>query len=238
MTAYERDDLGVYFTRALTAHGASTGVWRNFNLAEHVGDEPTAVAANRALLERHLGCPVQWLKQVHGTDCHYVDELNQAPVADAAWTEQPDLALAVLTADCVPVVLAARQGAAVAVVHAGWRGLKLGILPSVIETMACSSTDLSAWIGPHISTASYEVGEDVWSQFDEEYLAPHALAQKRYLNMAAVAESQLRGAGVTEVMHSGLCTYEDSNFFSHRRHQHAGNKGNGGRFATLVVRRG
>ena len=107
--------------------GCSQGVWKGFNLGDHVGDDPVHVAANRAELERVLGCRPAWLTQVHGTEVCKADPARVLE-ADASWTDQPGIACTIMTADCLPALFCTRDGQRVAAAHAGWRGPGLYVL--------------------------------------------------------------------------------------------------------------
>lgn len=225
--------------RALTTSregGVSIGPYRSLNLATHVGDEPAAVARNRALLRETLHLPAEpaWLEQVHGAD---VLELNGEPPprpADAAFTRRPGIVLAVLTADCLPVVLAAADGSVVAVAHAGWRGLAAGVIPAVVRAAGIAPARLRAWLGPAIGPEVYEVGAEVRAAFvAADSRSDAAFAATRpghwHCDLYALARRQLAAAGVTAVSGGEWCTYADAaRFFSYRR------DGQCGRMATLA----
>ena len=175
--------------------------------------------------------PVQWLTQVHGVR---VVEAGAAasPEADAVWTTHRRQVLAVLTADCLPLVLANRAATIVAVVHAGWRGLVDGVIQEALAAMPIRPD--FAWLGPAIGADVYEVGEEVLEQVvrqnpgNEAAIRPGAVAGKGYLDLARMAELQLQAAGVMEVFASGLSTWDTSRFYSYRR------EGSTGRTATLA----
>jgi polyphenol oxidase len=219
---------------------ASRGVYAGFNLAAHVGDEPAAVAENRRILAAATGVArVQWLNQVHGRRVIQATAASAAtvPEADAAWTTCRGLALAVLTADCVPVVVADRGGALVAVAHAGWRGLVGGVVESLLEALPARTADLVAWLGPAIGPAAFEVGEDVVAAItalpDGDRLAGDCAASRpgsdRWLvNLFRLTEGLLRRGGVAEILSDHRCTYRDARFYSYRR------DGTTGRMATLA----
>lgn len=225
--------------------GASTGPYQGFNLADHVGDSAVAVSTNRERLRQVTGlAAIQWLQQVHGIEVLAADSTSAVtvPEADAAWTVEPGLGLAVLTADCLPVVIAAADASAVAVAHAGWRGLLDGVLERVCGQLPATDAGYLAWIGPAISAAAYEVGEDVaervrefagWLQVDSAevdavWLRSGRQAGKYQLDLAAVAGEQLQQLGVTEVCYSGVCSAASAQTYSYRR------DGITGRMATLV----
>jgi len=205
------------------------------NLGAHVGDDASVVAANRARLRAELALPAEprWLTQVHGA---HVLDLDREPLvpADGAVTSRAGMVCAVLTADCLPVLLCDRAGRRVGVAHAGWRGLKAGVLPAAVHAMAVPATDLVAWLGPAIGPANYEVGADVRDPF----VAQSAAAERRFernargrwqADLFGLARDALAAAGVRAVHGGGLCTFAGAErFFSHRR------EGQCGRMATLV----
>ncbi len=156
--------------------GSSSGVCEGFNLASHVGDDPASVAANRARLQQHLPCQLTWLEQVHGTDAVAVDSSTcaQPPSrADASITRSRDVACLVMTADCLPVLLARPGAGQVAAIHAGWRGLCAGIIESTLDCLMAMAPASEPeppwciWLGPCISGESFEVGADVRTAFLE-----------------------------------------------------------------------
>jgi len=218
------------------AGGVSRGPYATLNLAGHVGDDPAAVAENRARLRAHLGCRgIQWLDQVHGTTVVHAagsTVVDPPPSADAVWTTEPGLGLAVLTADCLPVVIAARDGSAAGVAHAGWRGLVGGVVVELLAAMPCAPEDLAAWLGPAISGDAYEIGEDVAEQVRDleaasGCLRPGERSGKHHLDLFRLAENQLRLAGVGEIYPSGVCVAAEPSTYSYRR------DGVTGRMATV-----
>lgn len=218
--------------------GHSGGAYAANNLALHVGDDATAVAANRKALQAALGAShIQWLDQVHGRRCIYASRLtvDEAPVADAMWTDCTELALAIMTADCVPVLLWARDGSVAGAAHAGWRGLRDGVIDELVASLPVAPRQLQAWIGPCISQQHYEVGVEVWSQFAQKDV-PGVLADcnqqdKRLLNLNLLAEYQLTQLGVCAVEQCGVCTYANGKYYSHRRDPGTG------RMASLIMLR-
>ena len=193
------------------------------------------VAANRARLPAELALPAEplWLDQVHGAHVLDLDREAVAP-ADGAVTSRAGVVCAVLTADCLPVLLCDRAGRRIGVAHAGWRGLRAGVLPAAVRAMAVPATDLVAWLGPAIGPASYEVGADVRDPF----VAQSAAAERRFernargrwqADLFGLARDALAAAGVRVVHGGGLCTFTGAErFFSHRR------EGRCGRMATLI----
>jgi polyphenol oxidase len=207
--------------------GRSASPYDTFNLGDHVGDDPVAVAANRSRVARELGVPedrLVWMSQVHGTGVAVVDgpQAGPLPDTDAVVTATPGLVLCVLVADCVPVLLADHVTGVVAAVHAGREGVRRGVLPAALSAMAslgARARHVSALLGPAVCGSCYEVPEDM--QADVARVAPAAAVRTRRgtpgLDLRAGLEEMLRRAGVTEVVHDPRCTVEDRTLFSHRR---------------------
>lgn len=231
--------------------GVSAPPWNSLNLGDHVGDLASAVAENRRRLAQAMGVAPIWLEQVHGARVVRVGRarLGQPPArADAAWTDEPGVACAVLVADCLPVLFACGDGRAVAAAHAGWRGLTAGVLEATLEALClgagCAPGEIQAWLGPCIGPDWFEVGADVRAAFgadrDDAATARHFRPRARpdgdprwLADLAGLAADRLRQAGVGRVDAAGLCTASDaSRFFSYRR------DGVTGRFAATVWRRG
>jgi hypothetical protein len=221
------------------AGGVSTGAFAALNLAEHVGDVPQAVAENRARLRAELQLPTAplWLSQVHGCDVAVADATGAslvAPVADAAVTSRPGQVLAVLTADCLPVLLCDRAGRSCAAVHAGWRGLERGVLEAAVKQLHVPPAALLAWLGPAIGPECFEVGPEVRAAFvgadagaAEAFVS--GAGDRWFADLFTLARRRLAALGVTEVSGGGLCTASDpGRFYSYRR------DGRTGRMATLI----
>ena len=223
-----------------TRHGGhSTGPYRSMNPADHVDDNPAAVQANRQTLQRVLQLPTQpcWLQQVHGTtviDAAEALENSVVPTADAACCTRPGVVCAVLTADCLPVLLCDRAGRQVAALHAGWRGLVAGVIERTIEAMQLPGESLLAWLGPAIGPTAYQVGDEVRAAF----LKHGKLAQAAFLpdpeggwkaDLYQLARQRLAERGVTAVYGGDACSFGDAErFYSYRR------DGITGRMATLI----
>ena len=227
---------GVFaFTTLRGPAGDSRAPFDSFNLGMRSGDDEDVVAENRRMLENALELPSspRWLRQVHGAGV-VVDPGFDEPEADAAITSTPGTVLAILTADCLPVVFAASDGSEVAAAHAGWRGLSAGVLETTVAAMQASPADIQAWLGPAAGPAAYEVGEEVFAAFvDHDPRAATAFASTHpghwRVDLYALARQRLADAGITRVYGGGLCTISDPRrFYSHRRDQHTG------RMATLV----
>lgn len=216
------------------AGGTSRGAYRGLNLATRVGDDPRAVESNRGTLRRHLPSDPVWLEQVHGTEVADLDRVSSAVRADGAVARTRNRICAVLTADCLPVLLAARAGSVVGIAHAGWRGLANGIIEATLERMGVAGSDVVAWLGPGIGQAAYEVGPDVYESFvgpDPEARAAFrpGVPGKFHADLYALARRRLGAADVTDVHGGGFCTYsEPDRFYSYRRDRVTG------RMATLV----
>lgn len=225
--------------RALTTlrHGlgGSQSPFGTFNLGSRCGDEVVVVAENRRQLEAALALPSppRWLRQVHGMAVA-VEPGDDEPEADAAVTATPGTVLAILTADCLPVVLAAKDGGEIAAAHAGWRGLCTGVLESTVGAMRTPPDQLVAWLGPAAGPQAYEIGTEVFEAFTaRDGRARMAFVPTRpghwRVDLYMLARQRLLDAGMTDVHGGGLCTISDpSRFFSHRR------DGRSGRIATLA----
>lgn len=224
--------------------GVSGAPWESLNLGALVGDDPGAVAANRARWSKSVSARPVWLNQVHGTRAVRIgagDAGREPTTADAAWTDQPGVACTVMVADCLPVLFASSDGRAVAAAHAGWRGLAGGVLEATLaalrEGAGVDSSAVTAWLGPCIGPRAFEVGADVLKAFgaldgaDPRFVSrPLADGSPRWLaDLQALALARLAAAGVQQVSSSGLCTFEGgSRFFSFRR------DGRTGRMAASV----
>lgn len=220
-----------------TRHGGvSPPPYHSLNLGTSGDDAPQHVEENRRRLQQGAAMPRQpvWLQQVHGRRVVAAHEVDDTPEADAAWTDEPGLPCAVLTADCLPVLFCDRAGTRVAAAHAGWRGLAAGVLESTVDAMQVEPADLFAWLGPAIGPDAFEVGDEVRERFLT--LDPGATAafrpspQGRWLaDLYRLARRRLNGLGVKEVSGGGFCTYTDAErFYSYRR------DGETGRMATVI----
>ncbi|MCC7464427.1 MAG: peptidoglycan editing factor PgeF [Gammaproteobacteria bacterium] len=227
---------GVHAAFTLRGGGLSRGGYASLNLGTHVGDDPQAVAGNRALLCTALALPAEpvWLEQQHGIRVADLDQERAPGPADAAFTRQPARVCAVLVADCLPVLFATRRGDAVAAAHAGWRGLAAGVLEATVRALGIDGAELYAWLGPAIGPQRFEVGEEVRVACLEADAGCAAAfvrnARGRWFgDLAALARRRLAALGVQAVTDETACTYEDgARFYSHRREQPTG------RMAALV----
>ncbi len=196
------------------------------NLGMHVGDDPLHVRQNRGLLRPLLPAEPAWLSQVHGTTVVAAATAENAPPADASIATRPGVVCAILSADCLPVLLCDRAGRVVGAAHAGWRGLAGGVLERTVAAMrAAGADDILAWLGPAIGPLAFEVGDDVRTAFvghDAGLAAaftPIALRSgKYYADIYQLARARLRRIGINSVAGGDWCTYSDRrSFYSYRR---------------------
>ena len=214
--------------------GSSQAPWTSLNLGDHVGDDPLNVTANRARLRRQLPAGPGWLRQVHSAR---VVELGREPnpEADASFTRESGQVCAVLTADCLPVLLCDRAGSVVAAAHAGWRGLAGGVLEATVAAMQVPPEGILAWMGAAIGPQAFEVGDEVREAFVAQH--PQAVAAfvsqptpgKWLADIYHLARIRLAHAGVQAIHGGGRCTFSEADsFFSYRR------DGVTGRMAALI----
>lgn len=213
--------------------GVSAGAYASWNLGDHVGDDPSCVAENRRRLGELLPRQPQWLQQVHGTRVIDLDR-EDGREGDAAVARAPGMVCAVLTADCLPVLLCDRAGCVVGAVHAGWRGLAAGVLERACAAMKVPAAELLAWLGPAIGQDAFEVGDEVRAAF----LAFDAQAARAFrpgrpgkwhADLYLLARQRLARLGAESVHGGGCCTFSEAQrFYSFRR------DGVTGRMASLV----
>jgi YfiH family protein len=216
----------------------SAAPFDSLNVGTHVGDEAGAVAENRRRVRTQLRLPEEpaWIEQVHGIEVLDLD-VQRPGAADAAITRRAGAVCAVQVADCLPVLLAARDGSAIAAAHAGWRGLAAGVLEATVRSLAVEPGGLIAWLGPAIGGAHFEVGEEVRRAFvDQDAGAASAFvtnARGRWqCDLAGLARRRLAALGVAG-FGGNWCTYADATrFFSYRR------DGRCGRMAAFIWRDG
>lgn len=224
-----------------TRHGGvSEDSYQSFNLAAHVGDADGAVAENRSRLLRRAALPREplWLDQVHGADVVVAGSqpLANAPRADAAVTRERGVPLAILTADCLPILMCDMDDTVVAAVHAGWRGLAAGVIEAAVEKMGVPPDRILAWFGPAIGRDDFEVRDDVWDAFvacDWQFARCFSASgrQSWYADLYSLARRMLAAIGVTRVFGGDVSTFADPDrFFSYRR------DGQCGRMASVIWR--
>ncbi|GAA3970914.1 peptidoglycan editing factor PgeF [Allohahella marinimesophila] len=232
---------GVHAFTTWRAGGVSLPPYNSLNLGTHVGDDPEAVAENRRRLWSEIQrqsptmIDVTWLTQVHGT--RVAEPGPDLAEADALFTRSKGRALAVMTADCLPVFLTAADGSEIAVAHAGWRGLADGVIEAAVERFANKPASILAHLGPAIGPTAFEVGEDVRAAFiarDSRHAGAFQRAPKRddrkyWCNIYLLASQILQSNGVTTVTGGKGCTYtQPDRYFSYRRN------GPTGRMASII----
>ncbi len=221
--------------------GVSAAPFDALNLGLHVGDDEQAVQENRKRVQHGCALPSApvWLNQTHGTTVYSVGSETMSAMpehgVDGSWTDQPDAVLAVMTADCLPVLISDAAGTAVAAVHAGWRGLAAGILENTLAQFDTNAS-LHAWLGPAIGPSAFEVGEEVRVAFMQRQsshasaFTPAGSEGKYWADLYALARAELRQTRSIQVTGGDYCTYQQSGlFYSHRR-----DGVRSGRMATLV----
>lgn len=220
--------------------GYSDAPFSSFNLGLHVGDDEQKVLANRELLASHLASKPVWLNQVHSSDVVIVDEQfdhSKLVDADALFTRLAQQPLAIMTADCLPILLSTECGSEVAAIHGGWRGLHAGIIEKTIDHFNTPTEKIIAWLGPAIGAQNFEVGAEVKAAFcklSSQY--QHAFQAKgngKFLaDIYAIAHIQLNHLGIFNISGGEYCTVaQQEQFFSYRR------EGKTGRMATLIWRK-
>ena len=214
--------------------GSSQGPYAQNNLALHVNDDPQRVQCNReALMHRyHLPSTPAWLEQTHSARCVVIEEDAQR-CADAAVTRDRSVVLAIMTADCVPIILCDTTGQEIAAIHAGWRGLAEGIIENTLKKMQHRPQNVCAWIGPAICGQCYGVGESMYAVFMQKYpyvKAAFAVTESSiHADLPRISEYILRQHGVSLIAQSNQCTYENEHsLYSYRRETQTG------RMATLI----
>lgn len=208
--------------------------FEQFNLGLHVADNAKKVEENRQALLAYLpkNTEIQWLDQVHGNHVFTVEKLSSFIEADAVITRTPKLALAIMTADCLPILLANKQGTEIAAIHAGWRSLASGIIQQTLAKMHSDNRDIYAWFGPCISQKNFEVGVEVKKQFEQMNTQfssafienSHSLEANKWLaDLSKIAQIQFIELGVKQFSVNSHCTYaENERYYSYRKEQKTG----------------
>ena len=214
--------------------GSSVGPYASMNLGLRVGDDPQRVDANRRLLGQYLPAQPKWLNQVHGSDVVEAQHVSGLVPADASISFGPGCVNVVLVADCLPVLLAHRDGSAVGVAHAGWRGLAGGVVENTFKALDAPAKDVIAYLGPAIGPDAFEVGDEVRAAFIAHDAAAKAAFRahtsgKWFADLFELARQRLTALGLTSVHGGGQCTVANpTRFFSHRRDKVSG------RMAALI----
>lgn len=210
-----------------------------FNLGTHVGDDLDVVNEHRAILNDFLPLEtkIQWLEQVHGNQVASVQKHHQVPlVADAAVTTNKNIALAIMTADCLPILLASINGDEIAAIHGGWRPLASNIIARTLAKIQTKNQQIYAWLGPCIGKNAFEVGEEVRQAFLRQSssfkLAFKKVASDKYLaDLHQIAILQLNALGVDNISVLPHCTFSmPDQYYSYRRDNKTG------RMATVICR--
>lgn len=223
--------------------GKSIPPYSSLNLGFHVGDKHESVLANHEILNEFLPASAFWLDQVHGCEVievtHRLTELSlqRRPKADALFTRLRNEPLAIMTADCLPILLASKDGQEIAAIHGGWRPLAGGIIPKTVAKFSNSKSNIVVWLGPAIGPSAFEVGQDVFDAFicvnqshKDDFIEQE---NKKYLaDIFSIAKRQLSSLGITEIYSEYECTYlQPEKYFSYRRDAQTG------RLATLIWRK-
>ena len=234
--------VGVRAGYTLRLGGTRTDRYLSANMSAHVGDVETHVRENRQRLSEITGlADIRWLQQTHGSRVVKIgrhvglaDDEGSAPVADAQWTDATGIGLAIVSADCFPVVIADTSGSVVGIAHCGWRGAVSGVLESLIAEMGCRAATLNAWMGPGICKQCYEVGPDVVARLDsrvsKNVLEAAPRRERWLLDLPRYLEIMLQELGIERIFRTQRCTYQDENLYSYRRDKVTG------RLATMVWR--
>lgn len=233
-----QDKVTAFTTTRTDGHSSSP--YDEFNLALHVGDNKKSVLRNRHRLEEFLGTDIstKWLRQTHSTITVDASAIDADVIeADASFTQSKNIACAVLTADCLPLLFSDENGECVGATHAGWRGLAEGVIETTIDAMSQIRKPNYVWLGPAIGPDAFEVGEDVF----EAYIHRNAEFKRCFktqksgkwtLNIYQAAKIVLKAADIEHIYGGEYCTYHDEKrFFSFRRNSMTG------RMATIIARR-
>ncbi len=205
--------------------GVSKAPYVSLNLGLHVGDDQTDVLENRAIIEERLCLPQPpaWLEQIHSTKVVEADN-SKVCSADGSFTSLHQQVCAVMTADCLPVLICDKQGREVSAVHAGWRGLCDGIIEVALAKFTADNSELIAYLGPAIGPKAFEVGNDVRQLFvslhprTSRYFVPTEASDKYWADLQGLAKYRLDLAGVKEVYQADACTFSnEADYFSYRR---------------------
>jgi len=227
----------------------------SFNLGLHVGDVRERVTSNREQLREYISqqlptnktaptagidesIKIQWLEQVHGNEVVEVTSFSDTQMtAHASITRQKNIALAIMTADCLPILLTNCQGTEIAAIHGGWRPLAADIIKQTLHKMTSKSSEVFAWLGPCIGENAFEVGSEVRDNFlKQNQLFDGAFVKQqngKYLaDLHFIAQLQLRALGVTSIANLAECTFQNTEkYYSYRKEQITG------RMATIICRK-
>lgn len=222
----------------LRVGGVSLPPFNSLNLGEHVGDLPNHVSQNRSQLKTSLALPSPplWLNQTHSDIVINADNYHKGITADAIVTDKANIVLAIMTADCLPILLSNKNGDWLAAIHAGWRGFSHDLIDKTINTYPGNPNEIIAWLGPAISKTHFEVGLEVKKKLcrnskEMACFLSHRQKDKAYLDLNTLATYRLNALGITQIYLSNQCTYsQEKDYFSYRRENQTG------RIATLIYR--
>ncbi len=225
------DNIGCCYTTRIG--GYSKNKFSHSNLSYDVGDSRVNVRKNREELKKSLNLEYEpvWMKQIHSSYIRKVTESSKDLVSDSCYTSTIGLACAVLSADCLPILLCNSSGSKVGVIHTGWRGLANGIIPKFITRFSKNPKDVICWIGPSISPDNYLVREDVYKKLikiSSKIFTKHD-TERWNLDLKLAAKMLLKSKGVNKIFTDDMCTYQNSNlYYSYR------GENNTGRIASLI----
>ena len=225
------DNIGCCYTTRIG--GYSKNKFSHSNLSYDVGDSRVNVRKNREELKKSLNLEYEpvWMKQIHSSYIRKVTESTKDLVSDSCYTSTIGLACAVLSADCLPILLCNSSGSKVGVIHTGWRGLANGIIPKFITRFSKNPKDVICWIGPSISPDNYLVREDVYKKLikiSSKIFTKHD-TERWNLDLKLAAKMLLKSKGVNKIFTDDMCTYQNSNlYYSYR------GENNTGRIASLI----
>lgn len=216
--------------------GDETSIYQGFNLGLHVGDCAHQVEKNRDHLQKSLPqrAKIQWFEQVHGNEVAEISQVSKQPIiADAAVTSVKNICLAIMTADCLPILLVSKYGDEIAAIHGGWRPLAANIITNTLNKMKTPAADIYAWLGPCISTRAFEVGKEVRAKFIQNHDSFNSAftvkTNGQYIaDLHEIAKLQLERLGINQISTLPECTYSNDKYYSYRKNPITG------RMATLI----
>lgn len=228
--------VAIHAATTLRSGGVSRPPYQSLNSALHVGDDVDRVKQNRQIIKDMLNLPAEpvWLEQIHSDRVINVDDNQGKKLADASYTRERGVVCAVMTADCLPLLVCSADAECVGAIHAGWRGLLSGIVSNTLTAMG--SNDYLVWLGPAIGPSCFEVGEEVRDAFLQKSIAFgdafRLQSNNKWLaDIYQLARVELASLGVGKIYGGNFCTMTDSQrFYSYRRDKQTG------RMATLIWR--
>jgi len=229
-----RDKVTAFTTTRI--NGMSKPPFDSFNLALHAGDDKHHVIQNRQLLIQQYRLPAKpyWLSQIHSNIAIEVNYQRLLAEADASFTHQQNAICAILTADCLPILMSNQSATVVAGIHAGWKSLASGIIDKTIKKLQVPTQEIFAWLGPAISKAHFEVGHDVFKAFKTNGFNVANNFKKKsdnkwHADLCGLAKDNLQRLGITAIYGGEHCTYSEKDlFYSYRRDKITG------RMASLI----